>query len=112
MHKIIVILIGLILGLPGVVTMQQAAAEPVQMEKPAPGKKSAPVNNVVPPCDSSAKTSKPDCNTDADSLKQPPAMPGERDSVIVPPEVPAEGLPHQQNEKMPDIDQRQTPQRH
>lgn len=112
MHKILVILIGLLLGLPGVVTLQQAAAEPVQLDKSAPRKNPAPVNNVVPPCDRSAKTSKPDCNTDADSLKQPPAMPGERDSVIVPPEVPAEGLPHQQNENMPDIDQRQTAPRH
>lgn len=99
MHRILVILIGLMLGLPGLVTMQQAAADP------------APIDNVLPPCDSSSKTVKPDCKIDSDSIKQPPAMPGERDSVIVPPEVPAEGLPHQENEKLPDIDQRQTPQR-
>lgn len=100
MHKTLVILIGLIVGLPGMLTMQQAMADP------------APIDNVLPPCDSSNKTSRPDCKTDSDMLKQPPAMPGERDSVIVPPEVPAEGLPHQENEKMPDIDKRQTPQRH
>ncbi|HYD33392.1 MAG TPA: hypothetical protein VEA39_02385 [Methylophilaceae bacterium] len=47
------------------------------------------------PCDDSAKTAKPLCDTDSESIKVPSAMPTERDSVIVPPDIPAEGLPHQ-----------------
>jgi hypothetical protein len=53
-----------------------------------------PVNNAVPPCDESTHSKKPSCNMDSDSVNQPPKMPHER-GVIVPPEVPAEGLPNQ-----------------
>lgn len=53
-----------------------------------------PVNNAVPPCDDTAQSKKPSCNMDSDSVNQPPKMPHER-GVIVPPEVPAEGLPNQ-----------------
>lgn len=54
-----------------------------------------PVNNAVPPCDDSAQSKKPGCRIDSDSVNQPPKMPHER-GVIVPPEVPAEGLPNQE----------------
>ncbi len=54
-----------------------------------------PVNNAVPPCDEAARSTKPSCNIDSNSVNQPPQMPHER-GVIVPPEVPAEGLPNQQ----------------
>ncbi|MCB5191462.1 hypothetical protein LG198_12055 [Methylobacillus arboreus] len=69
----------------------------------------APVDNVVPPCDDSAATDKPDCKTDSDSVKVPPPMPGERESVIVPPEVPAEGLPNDPRTRTPDIEDRKIP---
>ncbi len=54
-----------------------------------------PVNNAVPPCDDAAQSKKPGCHIDSDSVNQPPKMPHER-GVIVPPEVPAEGLPNQE----------------
>lgn len=57
-----------------------------------------PVNNAVPPCDETAHSEKPSCNMDSDSVNQPPQMPHER-GVIVPPEVPAEGLPNQQQRR-------------
>lgn len=57
-----------------------------------------PVNNAVPPCDEAARSSKPSCNIDSNSVNQPPQMPHER-GVIVPPEVPAEGLPNQQQRR-------------
>jgi len=50
---------------------------------------------VESPCDNSEKTDKPPCNTDSESIKVPAPMPTEKDSVIVPPDIPAEGLPHQ-----------------
>ncbi|MCB5186749.1 hypothetical protein LG200_01875 [Methylobacillus caricis] len=71
----------------------------------------APVDNTVPPCDSSQTTSKPDCKIDSDSLKAPPSMPGERDSVIVPPEVPAEGLHNDPRTRTPDIEDRKLPKK-
>ena len=57
-----------------------------------------PVNNAVPPCDESVNSRKPSCNMDSDSVNQPPQMPHER-GVIVPPEVPAEGLPNQEQRR-------------
>ena len=59
-----------------------------------------PVNNAVPPCDEAARSTKPSCNIDSNSVNQPPQMPHER-GVIVPPEVPAEGLPNQQQRTLP-----------
>lgn len=66
----------------------------------------APVDNTVPPCDHSDATSKPDCKMDSDSLKVTPPVPGERESVIVPPEVSAEGLPNDPRTRNPDIDEK------
>jgi hypothetical protein len=57
-----------------------------------------PVNNAVPPCDDAVGSKKPSCNLDSDSVNQPPQMPHER-GVVVPPEVPAEGLPNQQQRR-------------
>ncbi|HSI29404.1 MAG: hypothetical protein ACAH05_06815 [Methylophilus sp.] len=59
-----------------------------------PGTK-PPVNNAVPPCDNSPNSKKPSCDMDSDSVNVPPKMPHER-GVIVPPEVPAEGLPNRE----------------
>lgn len=53
-----------------------------------------PVDNTVPPCEDAAISNKPSCNIDSDSVNRPPKMPHEP-GVIVPPEVPAEGLPNQ-----------------
>jgi hypothetical protein len=58
----------------------------------------APVNNAVPPCDDAKVTEKPPCSIDSESIKKPAQMPNEKGGVIVPPEVPAEGLPHQDRE--------------
>lgn len=59
-----------------------------------------PVNNAVPPCDNSPNSKKPPCNMDSDSVNVPPKMPHER-GVIVPPEVPAEGLPNREKPTPP-----------
>lgn len=52
-----------------------------------------PVNNAVPPCDNSPNSKKPSCDMDSDSVNVPPKMPHEK-GVIVPPDIPAEGLPN------------------
>jgi hypothetical protein len=69
-----------------------------------------PVNNTVSPCEDAAISNKPSCNIDSDSVNVPPKMPHER-GVIVPPEVPAEGLPNQnqqrQNNQQPHQDPRE-----
>jgi hypothetical protein len=59
-----------------------------------------PVNNAVPPCDNSPNSKKPSCDMDSDSVNVPPKMPHER-GVIVPPEVPAEGLPNREKDIPP-----------
>lgn len=64
---------------------------PVSMAEPE-RIKDDPVDS---PCDNSASTEKPPCDTDSESVTVPAPMPTERDSVIVPPDIPAEGLPHQ-----------------
>jgi hypothetical protein len=68
------------------------------------------VNNTVSPCEDAAISNKPSCNIDSDSVNVPPKMPHER-GVIVPPEVPAEGLPNQnqqrQNNQQPHQDPRE-----
>ena len=53
-----------------------------------------PVDNAVPPCDSSNSTQKPPCDADADSLKVPAPLPNEDDSIVRPPDSPTDGLPH------------------
>lgn len=53
-----------------------------------------PVDNTVPPCDNTANRGKPGCNLDSDSVSPPPPTHDER-GIVVPPEVPAEGLPNQ-----------------
>ncbi|MDP8567303.1 hypothetical protein [Methylophilus aquaticus] len=64
-----------------------------------------PVNNAVPPCDHSAVTRKPPCNTDSDSIKVPPETPQQKrvreKGVVVPPEMPAEGLPNREHHRAP-----------
>ncbi len=72
-----------------------AADKPVKK----PGSK-PPVNNAVPPCDNSPNSKKPSCDMDSDSVNVPPKMPHER-GVIVPPEVPAEGLPNREKDIPP-----------
>lgn len=57
--------------------------------------KKPPVNNAVPPCDESAASRKPSCNMDRGSVNAPPEMPHDG-GVIVPPEIPAEGLPNRE----------------
>lgn len=53
-----------------------------------------PVDNTVPPCDNAANRGKPGCHLDSDSVNHPPPSQDER-GIVVPPEVPAEGLPNQ-----------------
>lgn len=64
-----------------------------------------PVNNAVPPCDNSAVTRKPPCNMDADSIKAPPETPHQKSvrekGIVVPPEIPAEGLPNREHQREP-----------
>lgn len=54
------------------------------------------------PCDNLENTDKPPCDTDSESIKVPAPMPTEKDSVIVPPDIPAEGLPNQDKASPPD----------
>lgn len=51
------------------------------------------IDNPLPPCDNSATGNKPPCSTDSDSIKIPPKTPDDSRGVIVPPEIPAQGLP-------------------
>lgn len=67
-----------------------------------------PVDNTVPPCEDAAISNKPSCNNDSDSVNVPPKMPHER-GVIVPPEVPAEGLPNQDKRRQNSQQPRQDP---
>lgn len=86
MRKLILALIALIIAPVSVL------AEPQRL-------KDDPVES---PCDNLENTEKPPCDTDSDSIKTPAPMPTERDSVIVPPDIPAEGLPHQDGQSSPD----------
>lgn len=67
-----------------------------------------PVDNTVPPCDHAGTSKKPACNMDSESVKMPPKMPHER-GVIVPPEVPAEGLPNQDKRRQEGVPPRPQP---
>lgn len=51
------------------------------------------IDNTLPPCDNSAAGNKPPCSTDSDSIKIPPKTRDDNHGVIVPPEIPAQGLP-------------------
>ena len=79
MRKLMLVLTALIIA-PATVT-----AEPQRIEDDA----------TEPPCDNLETTDKPPCDTDSESIKVPTPMPTEKDSVIVPPDIPAEGLPNQ-----------------
>lgn len=61
-----------------------ALAEPERMKD----------DEVVPPCDNSSSSNKPPCDKDSGNVRLPRAMPHEDQSVIVPPDIPAEGLPN------------------
>lgn len=52
-----------------------------------------PVDNSVPPCSDAPNSTKPSCRMDSDSVNRPPSSTRDRD-IVVPPEVPAEGLPN------------------
>lgn len=62
-----------------------------------------PLDNTVPPCDSNSNTGKPPCNADSGSVKVPTPLPNEKGGVIVPPEIPAGGLPSQKNKTDPGL---------
>ncbi|HSH88316.1 MAG: hypothetical protein ACAH08_02340 [Methylophilus sp.] len=85
-------LILMILVMGPMIGTTWAADKPVS--KPA---NKPPVNNAVPPCDNSPNSKKPSCDMDSDSVNVPPKMPHEN-GVIVPPEVPAEGLPNREKD--------------
>ncbi len=52
-----------------------------------------PVDNTLPPCDSSVSGPKPPCTMDSESIRVPPKTPNEGERIIVPPEDPVKGLP-------------------
>ena len=79
MRKLMLVLTALIIA-PSTVM-----AEPQRIEDDA----------TEQPCDNLETTDKPPCDTDSESIKVPAPMPTEKDSVIVPPDIPAEGLPNQ-----------------
>ena len=95
MRKLMLVLTALIIA-PATVT-----AEPQRIEDDA----------TEPPCDNLETTDKPPCDTDSESIKVPTPMPTEKDSVIVPPDIPADGFPNQ--DKEPSSDESQiNPQNH
>lgn len=79
MNRLMMGFIALVIGLANVM------AEPQRIED----------TETEQPCDNTENSGKPHCNTDTESITVPAAMPNERDSVIVPPDIPAEGMPHQ-----------------
>ncbi len=80
--------------MPGTALSDTPPAKHPPMHKP-------PVNNTVPPCDESATSPKPSCRSDSDSIKTPP-QPANEKGVIVPPEIPAEGLPNREPNRRPE----------
>ncbi len=60
------------------------------------------IKDAVPPCDGSADMSKPPCNMDSDSINIPPKFPDDK-GVIVPPEIPPQGLPNQKKPQKRDL---------
>lgn len=63
----------------------------------------APINNAVLPCDNSEHSGKPPCRSDSDSITVPAPTRDERKGVIVPPEIPAEGLPNRAEQPGADV---------
>jgi hypothetical protein len=80
MRRWMLVLVPLILA-PSI-----AMAEPQRIEDPEPS------------CDNLENTDKPPCKPDSEKPRTPGPTPAERDGVIVPPDIPAEGLPHQNKE--------------
>jgi hypothetical protein len=68
------------------ITLPNAMAEPQRIEDPEPT------------CDNRADTELPPCDKNPVKSDRPARLPSEGDSVTVPPEIPAEGLPHQNKE--------------
>ena len=66
-----------------------AIAEPQRIEDPEPE------------CDNIESTAKPPCKTDGINREGPIPQQSEGDHTTVPPDIPAEGLPHQ-NQPSPD----------
>ena len=58
------------------------------------------IDDIKPPCDNSKTTDIPPCETDSEGVENPTAVPN--DPVIVPPDIPAEGLPNQDKEPSSD----------
>ncbi|BCM25204.1 hypothetical protein [Methyloradius palustris] len=48
------------------------------------------------PCDKVKIDNKP-CSTDSDGVKRPEPVPTEKDTIVIPPEIPAEKLPDRKN---------------
>lgn len=86
MRRLVLALTALIIA-PAVVT-----AEPQRIED----------DPAEQPCDNLELTDKPPCDTDSESIKAPTPLPNEKDSVIVPPDIPAEGLPNQDDKPASD----------
>ncbi|HEY8118248.1 MAG TPA: hypothetical protein VIE91_03315 [Methylophilaceae bacterium] len=61
------------------------------------------IDNTLPPCDNSVAGNKPPCSTDSDSIKIPPKTRDDDRGVIVPPEIPAQGLPDRSQDRGRDI---------
>lgn len=61
-------------------------------------------DSTAQPCDNDRTTTKPPCNADSESIKVPKPLPNERDSTLVPPDIPAEGLPNRDKAPTPGAD--------
>jgi len=61
------------------------------------------IDNTLPPCDNSVAGNKPPCTTDSDSIKMPPKTHDDDHGVIVPPEMPTQGLPDRSQDRGHDI---------
>ncbi|MEZ0316906.1 MAG: hypothetical protein ACAH10_08440, partial [Methylophilaceae bacterium] len=62
-----------------------------------------PIDNTVPPCDSSPVGNKPPCDIDAGSIKTAPKMPDATDGAIITPDAPIKGLPDRTQQPGSDI---------
>ncbi|MDI1309856.1 MAG: hypothetical protein PSV17_10560 [Methylotenera sp.] len=61
------------------------------------------MKNPMPPCDAVALRNKLPCNTDIQSIKEPPTTLDDSKGVITPPEIPSEDLPNTSNSPNQDI---------
>lgn len=66
-----------------IIVLANALAEPQRIEDPKP------------PCDNLQNTDKPPCDPAPTRKREAAPTPTQRDDVTVPPDIPAEGLPHQ-----------------